>query len=95
MLATFRIISVIEGLSLLLLFGIAMPAKYYFDNPDLVPVFGMAHGVLWLLYVFVNLLVAQLQKWSVGFWLFSLLMSVLPFGFIALEYQLKPQTAKE
>lgn len=91
MLKTFRVISVVEGLSLLALLCIAMPAKYYFDNPDLVPIVGMAHGVLWLAYVFVNLVVAQQQKWSVWYWLFSLLLSVVPLGFVVLEHQLKSQ----
>ena len=91
MLKTFRIISVVEGLSLLALLLIAMPAKYYFNNPDLVPVVGMTHGLLWLGYVFINLVVAQQQKWSVIYWLFSLLLSVIPLGFVVLEQQLKKE----
>jgi len=85
MLKMFRIISVIEGLSLIALFGIAMPAKYIFNYPDLVPYTGMTHGVLWLMYVLMSLSTSHEQKWSLMFWLLSMVLSVIPFGFVVLE----------
>lgn len=91
MLAAFRAISVIEGLSLLALLFIAMPAKYYFDNPSLVPLVGMAHGMLWLAYIIMGLMTAQHQKWSVLFWFMTLLLSVVPFGFIVVEWMIRRQ----
>lgn len=91
MLAAFRAISVIEGLSLLALLLIAMPAKYYFDNHSLVPIVGMAHGILWLAYIIMGLMTAQHQQWSVWFWLMTLLLSVVPLGFIVVEWMIRRQ----
>jgi integral membrane protein len=47
MLKNFRILSLIEGLSLLVLLFVAMPAKYHFGFNDAVSYTGMAHGLLW------------------------------------------------
>ncbi|GAA3935295.1 DUF3817 domain-containing protein [Litoribacillus peritrichatus] len=96
MLKSFRMISLIEGLSLVALVCIAMPAKYMFNNPSLVPYVGMTHGVLWLIYLVMSLSASHNAKWSVGYWLFTLVLSVVPFGFIVLELQLKKSiTAQE
>lgn len=96
MLQSFRFISVIEGLSLMALLFIAMPAKYYFDTPALMPYVGMTHGLLWMLYVITSLNVSHHQKWSVFYWLGVLVLSVLPCGFLLLEWLLrKPLRAEE
>ena len=99
MLKTFKIISIIEGLSLIALFCIAMPAKYYFDYPDLIRPVGMTHGVLWMVYMVASLACAQQAQWSLWKWLFSIVMSVLPLGFIPLDVvinrQLKEQLLKQ
>lgn len=88
----FRVVSVVEGISLLLLLLVAMPLKYVWGMDGVVAIVGMAHGVLWLLYVAMSLPVSHLARWSVGYWLFALLMSVLPFGFLLLDRSLKRAT---
>lgn len=50
MIKIFRVIALIEGVSTVLLFLVAMPLKYFGDWPHLVPPVGQAHGVLWILY---------------------------------------------
>ncbi len=95
MLKTFKIISITEGLSLIALFLIAMPAKYYFDYPDLIRPVGMTHGLLWLVYVVMSLVASQQANWSVLKWLFSLIMSVIPFGFIPLDIMINKQLKEE
>ena len=47
----FKIISFLEGISLLLLYFFAMPMKHFFDEPIYVKHIGMAHRVLFILYV--------------------------------------------
>lgn len=89
MLKTFRVISIVEGISLIALFFIAMPAKYYFDYPDLVPFVGMAHGLLWLLYVVNSLATSHQEHWSIMFWLLILVLSVVPFGFVIADILMK------
>jgi integral membrane protein len=95
MLKAFRILSLIEGLSLVILLFIAMPAKYYFGISGVVPIAGITHGGLWLTYVVMSLLVSHKQQWSVGFWLLTLLVSVMPFMCIWLERRLQQQVINQ
>ena len=92
MLNSFRLLSLIEGLSLIVLLFIAMPAKYRFGHDFVWPV-GMTHGVLWMLYVVASLVVSHLQRWSVLVWAMALVSSVLPFGFLLLDRRLKREAA--
>ena len=93
MLNAFRLLSLIEGLSLITLLFVAMPARYQFGVDFVWPV-GMAHGVLWLAFVAMSLLVSHLQRWSVLAWLLALLCSVVPFGFLVLDARLRRERAK-
>lgn len=94
MLKFFRMLSFIEGLSLLTLLFIAMPAKYKFGFDFLWQV-GMTHGILWLAYVVLSLPLSHKQKWSVMFWLLVLVCSVIPFGFAFLDGRFKRELAVE
>jgi integral membrane protein len=95
MLKFFRVLSLVEGLSLITLLSIAMPARYWFGHDFVWPV-GMAHGLLWMAYVLASLVVSHLQRWSVLAWLLALVSSVVPFGFVFLDRRLKrPLSASE
>jgi integral membrane protein len=79
-----RIIGFLEGCSFLILLLVAMPLKYIWAMPQAVKVVGMAHGVLFILYILYSVVVAFQQKWS--FWTLTLvvLASFVPIGtFIA------------
>ena len=89
MLSFFRKLSLFEGISLIVLLFIAMPAKYQFGYFDSVWVVGMTHGVLWLAYLAVSLVVSHQQKWSIMFWLLVLFASVIPFACFFLDGKLK------
>lgn len=79
-----RIIGLLEGVSFLVLMGIAMPLKYICDMPELIYSTGMAHGLLFVLYIFFVLLVGYQLKWSLNQIFWALLASLIPFGtFIA------------
>jgi integral membrane protein len=75
-----RLIGFLEGVSLLVLLGIAMPLKYLAGQPEAVRQVGMAHGVLFVAYVLLVIQVAILRRWSFGKALLALAVSVLPFG---------------
>ncbi len=80
----FRIISIIEGLSYLILVFIAMPLKYMFNYPMAVKIVGMSHGVLFILFFVALVMAMNRYKWKfLGFQLF--VYSLLPFGFILIE----------
>jgi integral membrane protein len=88
LLSPFRKIAFVEGISFLVLLGIAMPLKYFAGMPLAVRVVGMAHGVLFIAYVvLVGLLFAR-RTWTFGFAAWALWLSVVPFGTFLLERQL-------
>lgn len=79
-LKSFRLISIFEGVSFLVLLGIAMPLKYIANIPEGVQVVGMAHGILFILYIFGAFFMKQKLNWSFQTLLIVILCSVLPFG---------------
>lgn len=90
----FRIISIIEGLSYLILVFIAMPLKYMFDYPMAVKVVGMSHGVLFILFFVALVMAMNRYKWKfLGFQLF--VYSLIPFGFILIEKIIMKSPAKK
>ena len=64
MIKSFRSIALLEGLSLLALLFFAMPMKYIGGNDIYVKNIGMAHGVLFILYIAFAILIKNEQKWS-------------------------------
>jgi len=91
----FRLISFIEGCSLLALLFIAMPLKYYAGMPEVVFYVGMTHGILFLVYAAWALGVSHTQGWSIGYWLFVFGLGVVPFGFLLVERNIKRALARE
>jgi len=85
MLLFFRNLIVIVGLSFIVLLFIAMPANYHFVYVYIIWQVGMTHGVLWLVYFIVSLVVSHQQKLSVMFWLVVLFASVVPFACFFLD----------
>lgn len=76
-----RIVGFLEGISLLVLLGIAVPAKHFFGNPALVKAIGPVHGILFLLYIVNALQVGIEQKWTFrNTTLKVLLACFIPFG---------------
>jgi integral membrane protein len=84
----FRIVSVVEGVSLLVLLGVAMPLKYVWHEPAAVRVVGMAHGVLFVLFAVLLLSVHVEQRWSLVKSLKLFAASFFPFGFVFIDRQL-------
>lgn len=75
-----RIIGFIEGVSFLVLLLIAMPLKYIWEMPEFNYSMGVAHGVLFILYVFFVFLVTYQIKWSLNTCFWALFASIVPFG---------------
>ncbi|MUP45769.1 DUF3817 domain-containing protein [Gramella sp. BOM4] len=76
----FKWISILEGISFLLLLFIAMPLKYIFEMPEMVKQVGMAHGILFIAYIVGALLLIKPMKWSLSQLAIIFGCSVLPFG---------------
>lgn len=76
-----RIIAILEGISLLILVGIAVPMKYAFGNTSLVKMMGPIHGGLFLLFLFNTLSVGVEQKWKFKETTWKVLLAcMIPFG---------------
>jgi len=80
MIKTFRVISFLEGISYLLLLFVAVPIKYFGDNEAYVKMLGMPHGLLFIGYIILAIMLKYELEWkSKTFWMI-LAASVIPFG---------------
>lgn len=75
-----RMVGIAEGISYLLLLGICMPLKYIFDIPEPTFFVGLAHGILFVVYCLLVVLVAYQHRWSFLTMCWALVASLLPFG---------------
>lgn len=76
----FRLVALLEGLSYLLLLFIASPIKHLTGDPQYVKLLGMPHGVLFVAYVVLALLVKSYFSWNIKTLGIVLLGSLIPFG---------------
>ena len=77
---TFRIVSILEGISYILLLFIAVPIKYLGDDESYVKMLGMPHGLLFVGYIFLAYLLKGELKWDNTTFRNVLLASIIPFG---------------
>ena len=80
MIKLFRLITLLEGISYLLLLFIAVPLKYLFGDETHVKLLGMPHGVLFILYIIFAFVFQKKTKWTLMNFIIILLASVVPFG---------------
>ena len=76
----FRITSIAEGVSLLILFGLAMPLKYIFNQPLMVEIIGMLHGILFIAYILFAIYYKFKVTWNFKDFLIVSFSSIIPFG---------------
>jgi integral membrane protein len=81
----FTYIAKIEGISLLALLFFAMPMKYIYHQDIYVRYIGMAHGVLFIVYVFGAIYLKFEEEWGFKKTIVVLLGSVIPFGTFYVE----------
>lgn len=86
-----RVIAFLEGVSFIILVFLAMPLKYFADDPSLVRIMGGIHGFLFVILM-VLLLIVWLEKkltFLNSVWVF--VSSLIPFGTFYIDYKiLKP-----
>lgn len=80
MLSVFKVVSILEGLSYILLLFVAVPLKYIWHNDVMVKMLGMPHGILFMAYIVMALLIRSKMKWDMKTSFIVLIASVLPFG---------------
>jgi integral membrane protein len=90
-----RVVGLLEGASFLVLLAIAMPLKYLGGMPLVVRYVGMAHGVLFLLYVAAGVHAGYALKWPLRRTLLVLAAAILPAGPFLIDAWLRRQAAPE
>jgi|SRR5688572_25752897 integral membrane protein len=80
-----RIVGILEGISYLVLLGIAMPLKYFFGFPEAVKFTGWAHGVLFMAYIPAVFLARKTMNWGFTWTVLALKASLFPFGTFILD----------
>ncbi|MGK0459090.1 MAG: integral membrane protein [Polaribacter sp.] len=76
----FRIVSFLEGVSYLLLLFVAVPIKYFQGDVSYVKMLGMPHGILFMSYIVLAVMLQKTMKWNLKSLGIIVLASVIPFG---------------
>jgi integral membrane protein len=87
MIKAFRVTAVVEAVSYLCLLA-ASVARRAFDVQGLVPVVGLAHGVIFLAYFALVVLVRDELGWRLTQTLVVALAAIVPFGGFMVERRL-------
>ena len=90
MLNTFRIVSLLEGISYLLILGVTLGVV----SREFVFILGSMHGVLFLLYVLLSVAVSHKHSWSMVTWLLVFLAALVPFAFLLVEFFIQKEAKK-
>ena len=80
-----RVLGVIEGISTLVLFGIAMPLKYVYDMPLAVRIAGSLHGFLFIALCLANSIALDRVPLPRKLALAGVVGAVFPFGPFVVE----------
>lgn len=84
-----RVVGLLEGVSFLVLLGIAMPLKYLANRPEMVQVVGWIHGGLFMLFVALVAQVARHARWNYERIAGAVGAALLPFGTFVLDRRLQ------
>ena len=76
----FRLINKVEGYSFLILLFIAMPLKYMMGYPIATKIVGMAHGILFVAFIYQLIESAKSVPFSKKDAFVFFVASVIPFG---------------
>ena len=80
MIKLFRLITLLEGSSYLLLLFVAVPLKYLMGDESYVKLLGMPHGVLFIEYIILSFVMRKKMNWNTTSFISILLASIIPFG---------------
>ncbi|MCC9069999.1 DUF3817 domain-containing protein [Flavobacterium sp. F-65] len=89
MLKIFKITAILEGISYLVLFSNMLfikPTNLALYKTLLFPI-GMSHGLLFIGYILLAILLKSAQKWDFKTFMLILIASVIPFGTFYVEYK--------
>ncbi len=76
----FRKVALVEGVTTLVLFLVAMPLKYLAGQPGLVPAAGWVHGLAFIAYVVLMVPTLLGARADALGWLRTFAAALFPFG---------------
>lgn len=76
----FRVVAFLEGISYILLLFIATPIKYLANDPQYVKLLGMPHGLLFIAYIALAIVIKPQFNWDNKTFTIVLLAAIIPFG---------------
>ena len=86
-LRNYRVAAWVTGIGLLVLVFVAMPLKYFLDEPRPVAVVGMLHGFLYMAYIVCTLILAERTRWRPLEAVVILLAGTIPIASFVAERQ--------
>ena len=90
-LSLLRKAGIAEGISFLVLLGIAMPLKYFFQQPMAVKIVGWAHGVLFVAFIGLAMVVKAERNKSFKWLVIAGLAALVPLGTFWFDKTLKKE----
>ena len=82
----FRLVGWLEALSFLVLLGVAMPMKYVWEIREATQIPGLAHGILFVLYVAFATVCAIEEDWPRRRLGWAYAASVAPLGTLIFDH---------
>lgn len=89
-----RITGIIEGISYIILMGIAVPLKWKWGMPLAVKIIGPIHGLLFFPFCAALVWAYAVAKWSAGRAIIVFIASLIPFGFCFVDKPLRRWAAE-
>ena len=71
--------------------SLATPMKYFMDEPKYVKLLGMPHGLLFIAYIVLAVILGANLKWNSKTMRFVLLASIIPFGTFYIDKKILKQ----
>ena len=90
-LSLLRKAGIAEGISFLVLLGIAMPLKYIFHQPMAVKIVGWAHGILFITFLVLAWEVRTDRNKSLKWFATAFLAAIIPTGTFFFDKKLKEE----
>lgn len=87
MLKLFKIVAFLEGISYISLFSnmLFLKPNYFEIYKTLLFPIGMAHGILFIAYLYLAFMLKNKMKWTIYSFLIICLCSLIPFGTFYME----------
>ena len=83
----FRLIALLEGISFILLLGIAVPLKHVYGYEEATNEIGLVHGILFMLYVVFLIPLKEKHDWTWNQTAMAFSAAILPFGTFVADYR--------